>query len=113
MWFNSIYLRTLRDFRIAILGWGLGMGLLMFAVLIAVPSLINTPEARTSLVILARAYSRPRINLGKTYSKGLVSRNSARKTTLRLLIGLSIFFCYEFSDFILRPDSPKSHSLAS
>ena len=57
MWFNSIYLKTLRDFRIAILGWGLGMGLLMFAVLIAVPSLINTPEAQASLVSLARAYS--------------------------------------------------------
>ena len=57
MWFNSIYLKTLRDYRIAILGWGLGMGLLMFAVLIAVPSLINTPEAQASLVSLARAYS--------------------------------------------------------
>ena len=100
MWFNSIYLRTLRDFRIAILGWGLGMGLLMFAVLIAVPSLINTPEARTSLVILARAYSRPRTNLGKTYSKGLVSRNSARKTTLRLLMRSQSVYGYDAPDSI-------------
>jgi len=29
MWFRSVYLKTLRDFRIAILGWGAGMGLLI------------------------------------------------------------------------------------
>ena len=33
MWFKSIYLKTLRDFRIAILGWGVGMGLLIYVVL--------------------------------------------------------------------------------
>ncbi len=37
MWFKSIYLKTLRDFRIAILGWGAGMGLLMYAVLVCRP----------------------------------------------------------------------------
>src|SRR5579859_6275071 len=57
MWFNSIYLKTLRDFRIAILGWGLGLGLLVFVLLVAVPSLITTPEARASLVSLASAYA--------------------------------------------------------
>ena len=25
MWFTSVYLKSLRDFRIAIFGWGLGM----------------------------------------------------------------------------------------
>jgi len=57
MWFKSIYLKTLRDFRIAILGWGAGMGLLMFVVLVAVPSLVSTPEARASLVSLAGSFS--------------------------------------------------------
>ena len=54
MWFSSVYLKTLRDYRIAILGWGLGMGLLMYAVLSAVPALVNDGrEARAALVSLA------------------------------------------------------------
>ena len=57
MWFNSIYLKTLRDFRIAILGWGVGTGLLMFAVLSAYPALVETPQARASLVSLAGTYA--------------------------------------------------------
>ncbi len=56
MWFSSIYLKTLRDFRVAILGWGVGMGLLMYVVLIAVPALIATPQARASLVSLAGSF---------------------------------------------------------
>src|SRR5712691_9220576 len=57
MWFRSVYLKTLRDFRIAILGWGVGMGLLMYVVLAAVPSLVATPAARASLVSLAGSFS--------------------------------------------------------
>ncbi len=57
MWFKSIYLKTLRDFRIAILGWGAGMGLLLYAILAAVPSLITTPQARASLVSLASSFA--------------------------------------------------------
>src|SRR5437660_11319280 len=57
MWFKSVYLKTLRDYRIAILGWGAGIGLLLYAVLTAVPSLIATPEARASLVSLAGSYA--------------------------------------------------------
>jgi ABC-2 type transport system permease protein len=57
MWFKSIFLKTLRDFRIAILGWGLGMGLLVYAVMSTVPSLIATPQARASLVSLAGSFS--------------------------------------------------------
>jgi ABC-2 type transport system permease protein len=53
MLFKSIYLKTVRDFRIAILGWGIGMGLLMFVLLSAIPSLIATPQAREALVSLA------------------------------------------------------------
>jgi ABC-2 type transport system permease protein len=57
MWFKSIYLKTLRDFRIATLGWGVGMGLLMYVVLVAVPSLIATPAARASVVSLGGTFS--------------------------------------------------------
>jgi ABC-2 type transport system permease protein len=57
MWFSSVYLKTLREVRIAILGWGIGMGLLMYAVLAATPSLINTPQARAALVSLAPSYA--------------------------------------------------------
>jgi ABC-2 type transport system permease protein len=57
MWFKSVYLKTLRDFRIAILGWGAGMGLLLYAVLAAVPSLVATPEARASLVSLSGSFA--------------------------------------------------------
>ena len=58
MWFSSVFLKTLRDFRIAILGWGIGMGLMMYAVLSAVSSVIGTtPEARAELVSLAAQFS--------------------------------------------------------
>src|SRR6266702_2732501 len=57
MWFKSVYLKTLRDFRIAILGWGVGMGLLMYVVLVAVPSLVATPQARAALISLGGTFS--------------------------------------------------------
>jgi ABC-2 type transport system permease protein len=57
MWFSSVYLKSLRDFRIAILGWGIGMGLLMYAVLSAYPALVETPEARASLVSLSASFA--------------------------------------------------------
>ncbi|HEV8192389.1 MAG TPA: ABC transporter permease subunit, partial [Ktedonobacterales bacterium] len=57
MWFRSVYLKTLRDYRIGILGWGLGLGLLMYAVLSAVPSVLATPEARASLVSLGPSFA--------------------------------------------------------
>ena len=57
MWFKSIYLKTLRDFRVAILGWGVGIGLLMYVILVAVPSLIATPAARASIISLGSSFS--------------------------------------------------------
>ncbi|GCE30888.1 hypothetical protein KDA_63720 [Dictyobacter alpinus] len=57
MWFNSIYLKTLREARIAIFGWGIGMGLLIYAVLSAYPSLVETPQARASLVSLSSSFA--------------------------------------------------------
>src|SRR5215469_5115833 len=53
MWFRSVYLKTLRDYRIAILGWGVGIGLLMFALLAAIKSVTGTPAARATLASLA------------------------------------------------------------
>lgn len=57
MWFKSIYLKTLRDYRIATLGWGVGMGLLMYVVLAAVPSLVATPQARAAVISLAGSFA--------------------------------------------------------
>ena len=57
MWFTSIFLKTLRDFRIAILGWGVGMGLVMFEVQATVGSLVSTPAARATLVSLAGSFA--------------------------------------------------------
>jgi polyether ionophore transport system permease protein len=57
MWFTSIFLKTLRDYRIAILGWGLGIGLLMYTVVSAVTSLVATPAARADLVGLAGSFA--------------------------------------------------------
>src|SRR5260370_2188721 len=57
MWFKSIYLKTLRDFRVAILGWGVGMGLATFEVQATVGSLVSTPAARATLVSLASSFA--------------------------------------------------------
>ena len=57
MWFTSIFLKTLRDFRIAILGWGVGMGLAIFEVQATVGSLVSTPAARATLVSLASSFA--------------------------------------------------------
>ncbi len=57
MWFTSVYLRTLRDFRLAILGWSVGMGLIMFEVQATVGALVTTPVARQTLVSLAGSFA--------------------------------------------------------
>ena len=57
MWFKSVYRKTLRGFRVAIWGWGVGVGLMMYAVISAVSSATNTAAARQTLVSLARSLS--------------------------------------------------------
>ena len=57
MWFSNVFLKTLRDYRIAIFGWGVGMGVLMYSVVSAVSTLLATPAARASLVSLARSFT--------------------------------------------------------
>jgi len=55
--FRGVFLKTLRDYRVAILGWGLGLGALMAIVLSAVPSLVNTPEAKQALIDTAKGFN--------------------------------------------------------
>jgi len=54
---RSVYLKTLRDYRIAILGWGIGMGLVIISPMASVATLISTPQARAALVALAAQFA--------------------------------------------------------
>ncbi|HEV2477728.1 MAG TPA: ABC transporter permease subunit [Candidatus Dormibacteraeota bacterium] len=56
MLLRSIYLKTLRDYRIAIAGWGIGMGLTIVSPMASVAALIKTPEARAQLANLAQQF---------------------------------------------------------
>jgi ABC-2 type transport system permease protein len=53
---RSIYTKTLRDYRVAILGWGLGLALVIYAQLAAYGTQITSPEARASAVTLAQSF---------------------------------------------------------
>ena len=55
--FRSIYLKTFRDFRVPILGWGLGLGALMATVFAAVPSVVATPAAKAAVVSLGSSFA--------------------------------------------------------
>jgi ABC-2 type transport system permease protein len=55
--FKSIYLKSLRDYRVPILGWGLGLGALMATVLVAVPTVFATPAAKAAVVSLGATYA--------------------------------------------------------
>src|ERR1700682_2039944 len=57
VWLSSIFLKTLRDYRIAILGWGIGMGLVAISPMASVSALVTTPEARRQLVSLAASFA--------------------------------------------------------
>jgi polyether ionophore transport system permease protein len=57
MLLRSVYLKTLRDARVAIAGWGLGIGLMLYTVLIAYTDVIATPAARAALAGVARDFS--------------------------------------------------------
>jgi ABC-2 type transport system permease protein len=56
-WFNSVFLKTLRDYRIAIFGWGLGIGLLVYYALAAIGTVLNTPALRQLAVGLGQQYA--------------------------------------------------------
>jgi ABC-2 type transport system permease protein len=57
VWLSSVFLKTLRDYRIAILGWGIGMGLVVISPMASVSALVTTPEARQQLVSLAASFA--------------------------------------------------------
>ena len=57
MWLSSIFLKTLRDYRVAILGWGIGMGLVVISPMASVAALVTTPQARQQLVSLAATFA--------------------------------------------------------
>src|SRR6202521_3085373 len=57
VWLSSIFLKTLRDYRIAILGWGIGMGLVVVSPMASVAALVTTPQARQQLISLAATFA--------------------------------------------------------
>jgi ABC-2 type transport system permease protein len=57
VWLRSVYLKTLRDYRVAILGWGIGMGLVVISPMASVAALVTTPQARQQLVSLAASFA--------------------------------------------------------
>ena len=57
MWLRSIFLKTLRDYRVAILGWGIGMGLVVISPMASVAALVTTPQARQQLISIAATFA--------------------------------------------------------
>jgi ABC-2 type transport system permease protein len=57
VWLSSVFLKTLRDYRIAILGWGIGMGLVVVSPMASLSALVTTPQARQQLVSLAQTFA--------------------------------------------------------
>jgi ABC-2 type transport system permease protein len=57
VWFRSVFLKTLRDYRVAIIGWGVGMGLVIVSPMASVASLISTPQQRAALASLAAQFA--------------------------------------------------------
>src|SRR5256884_7475280 len=57
MWLRSVFLKTLRDYRIPILGWGIGMGLVIVSPMASVATFLSTPQAREQLVGLAATFA--------------------------------------------------------
>ena len=55
--FRNVYLKTLRDYRVGILGWGTGMGLILLITMASVSQVTGTPEARAELVALAGQFA--------------------------------------------------------
>lgn len=53
MWFSNIFLKTLRDYRIAILAWGLGFGAMVLATMTSFAELAKTQDMRESLLSMA------------------------------------------------------------
>jgi ABC-2 type transport system permease protein len=57
VWLSSVFLKSLRDYRVAILGWGIGMGLVVASPMASVAALVTTPQAREQLITLAASFT--------------------------------------------------------
>src|SRR2546423_8833263 len=57
MWFRNVFLKTLRDYRVAIIGWGVGMGLVIVSPMASVAALISTPAQHAALAGLAAQFA--------------------------------------------------------
>jgi polyether ionophore transport system permease protein len=57
VWFKNVFLKTLRDYRVAIIGWGIGMGLTIVSPMASVATLISTPAQRAALAAVAAQFS--------------------------------------------------------
>lgn len=57
MSWRSVYLKTLRDGRAAVLGWGLGIGLLVLIAESSVGSVLAAPGAKQALAGVAQSFS--------------------------------------------------------
>jgi polyether ionophore transport system permease protein len=57
MWLRSVFLKSVRDYRVAILGWGIGMGLVVASPMASVGTLLTSPQAREQLVSLAATFA--------------------------------------------------------
>jgi ABC-2 type transport system permease protein len=56
-WLSSVFLKTLWGYRVAILGWGIGMGLVVVSPMASVNALLTTQQAREQLISLAAQFS--------------------------------------------------------
>src|SRR5262245_27047844 len=55
MWFRSVFLKTLRDYRVPILAWGSGMGMFVPIIFVSVATVFaGSPQLQTELLALAR-----------------------------------------------------------
>jgi ABC-2 type transport system permease protein len=54
VWFRSVYLKTLRDCRVAIAAWGLGLGVIPPIIFIATTTVLAAPDMRAEIVRMAR-----------------------------------------------------------
>ena len=54
MWLRNVFLKTLRDCRVPILGWGLGLGALVPMIFAGVPILFASPGGREQVLALTR-----------------------------------------------------------
>jgi polyether ionophore transport system permease protein len=54
VWFRSVFLKTLHDCRVAILGWGLGLGAMTPLIFLIVPTLLGDAESRAEILAVVQ-----------------------------------------------------------